>query len=510
MIEFRNIGRSFSGVRVLRDVSFTLPAGHTLGLVGENGAGKSTLMNILGGNLDPDSGQMLLAGRPYAPRSPHDAARHGLAFIHQELNLFPNLSIAENLFLTRFPRLAGLPFIHRAAARERAAALLVQVGLERLSPDTAVERLSTGERQLVEIAKALGCDARLIIFDEPTTSLTARETERLFALIGRLQADGRSLIYISHQLGDVLHLCNDVVVLRDGAVAGQGPKAGFNEDRLVSLMVGRSLTQMFPPRTERPRDEIALEVNGLSQPGMVKDISFLLRRGEILGLAGLMGAGRSEVARILFGLEPFARGEIRVGGQLLRPSPRRCIRRSMAFLTENRREEGLCLEASIADNIALVTLPAHARRPGGWLDATALGAAVDCIRQAVRLTPDASNDQLVKTLSGGNQQKAVLARWLLGRPAVFILDEPTRGIDVGAKHEIYRLINDLAAGGAGVLIISSEWEELTGLCDRILVMNRGEILDELNRGAFDHERILRAALQSGTASPPVSNGAASR
>lgn len=506
MIEFQDISKSFGGVRALRELSLAVPAGRTLGLVGENGAGKSTLMNILGGNLRPDSGRMLLDGQPFAPRGPQDAARRDIAFIHQELNLFPNLTIAENLFLTAFPRLAGLPLIHRRATREGAAALLAQVGAEQLSPDTPVEKLSAGERQLVEIAKALSLDARLIIFDEPTTSLTARETERLFALIARLQADRRTLIYISHQLGDVLRLCDDLVVLRDGAVVGQGPRDSFTPDNLVSLMVGRSLTQMFPARSAAPREEVVLEVNGLSQPGLVRDVTFRLRRGEILGLAGLMGAGRSELARLLFGLEPFARGEIRLKGEPLRPSPRRCIRRGLAFLTEDRREDGLCLEATIADNIALVTLPTHRRGPVGLLDTASLRAAVNRIRQAVRLTPTATNEQPVRTLSGGNQQKVVLARWLLSRPAVFLLDEPTRGIDVGAKHEIYVLINELAAGGAGVLIISSELEELTGLCDRILVMSRGEILDELSREAFDPERILRAALGSGACGLPVAGG----
>ncbi len=507
ILEFEHVAKSFFGVPVLKDVSLRVGQGRTLGLVGENGAGKSTLMNILGGNLAPDAGQLRLHGEPFAPRHAQDASRHGVAFIHQELNLFPNLSIAENLFLTGFPRHGWGPLIRQRSMRELAVELLVQVGLGLLSPDTLVEKLSAGERQLVEIAKALSHDARLIIFDEPTTSLTSRETERLFALIGRLQARGCSLIYISHQLSDVLRLCDDIAVLRDGAVAGQGTRAGFTEDNLVSLMVGRSLTQMFPTRTVPVCDVVALEVRGLTQPGMVKDVSFRLRGGEVLGLAGLMGAGRSELARILFGLDPCAEGEIRVNGERLRPSPRRCIRRGMAFLTENRRAEGLCLEASIADNIALVTLPDHARGPLGLLDAAGLRGAVDRIRTAVRLTPAASNDQPVRMLSGGNQQKAVLARWLLSRPAVFILDEPTRGIDVGARHEIYGLINDLVAGGAGVLVISSELEELCGLCDRILVLARGEIVDELSRAEFNHERILRAALQSGPIAGVIPNQA---
>jgi ribose transport system ATP-binding protein len=493
MLEFRSISKSFSGVRVLHGISFAVLTGHTVGLVGENGAGKSTLMNILGGNHQPDVGEMRLAGQPYAPRHPQDATLHSVAFIHQELNLFSNLSIAENLFLTAFPKVARLPIIDRQLLHQRATALLEQVGLE-VSPDTLVEKLSAGEQQLVEIAKALSVEARIIIFDEPTTSLTSQETDRLFALINKLQKRGLSLIYISHNLDHVLRLCDDIVVLRDGELVGSGPKAEFTLDRMVSLMVGRSITQLFPSRPSAPAAETLLEVRRLFQPGMVAGIDFTLHRGEVLGLSGLMGSGRSELARILFGLDPFASGEILLHGKPVRPAPRQNIQRGLAFLTENRREEGLCLEASIADNIALVTLPTHSTKALGWLNRGSVRQTVDTIRRAVRLTMTARAEAPVKHLSGGNQQKVVLAKWLLAKPSVFILDEPTRGIDVGAKSEIYQLINDLSAQGAGVLIISSEIEELIGLCDRILVMCRGEIRDELRRPEFDRERILASAL----------------
>ncbi|MBN2507989.1 MAG: sugar ABC transporter ATP-binding protein [Verrucomicrobia bacterium] len=477
----------------MRGVSFALSGGRTLGLVGENGAGKTTLMNILGGHYPPDEGRMWLGGVPYVPRHPQDAARCGVAFIHQELNLFGNLSIAENLFLTAFPTVGRLPCIHRGNLRRRAAALLEEVGLS-AGPDTPVERLSAGEQQLVEIAKALSLDARLMIFDEPTTSLTRQETERLFARMGQLRVRGLSLIYISHNLEDVLRLCDDIVVLRDGEQVGGGPRAAFTVDRLVSMMVGRSITRLFPARAAPVSAPPLLEVRHLTQPGMVADITFTLHRGEVLGLAGLMGSGRSELARILFGLDPFARGEIRLAGRPLRPAPRRSIRRGLALVTENRREEGLCLEAAIADNLALVTLAAHARGPFGWLERAGLRRAIEGVRGAVRLTPTAPDAAPASTLSGGNQQKVVLAKWLLARPAVWILDEPTRGIDVGAKSELYQLISDLASEGTGVLVISSEIEELFGLCDRILVLSRGEIRDELARDAFDRERVLRAAL----------------
>lgn len=497
MIAFRSIGKRFAGVRVLNDISFALAPGRTLGLVGGNGAGKTTLMNILGGNLAPDSGEMWLDGQPYRPAGPRDATRLGVAFIHQELNLFPNLTIAENLFLTAFPRVAGLPLIDRRSLRQQAGALLHTVGLD-LSPDTPVDHLAAGERQLVEIARALGANARLILFDEPTTSLTRAEAGRLFELIRQLRSRGHSLVYISHNLDEVLELSDDLAVLRDGRCVAHGSRGEFTMERLVSLMMGRQLTQLFPPRTTPPDARPLLEVSELSRPGIVANISFTLHRGEVLGVWGRMGSGRSELARILFGLDPFSRGDIRLAGQPVARDPQRNIRRGLAFLTENRREEGLCLEASIADNLALVTLPTHARSPLGWLDRHRLGQALATIREAVRLSPTAPNAAPVRTLSGGNQQKVVLAKWLLREPSVLILDEPTRGIDIGAKAEIYQLIDQLAARGTGVLLISSELEELVGLCDRILVLNRGEIRDELPRAAFDRTRLMTAALSGGT------------
>jgi len=510
LLQFAGIEKAFFGVKVLKGVSFTVPTGGMVGLVGENGAGKSTLMNILGGNLAPDAGSIRFDGADFEPHNPQDAARRGVAFIHQELNLFPNLSIAENIFLTRFPRSTATPFIHRGEIQRRTAELLREVGLE-VSASRQVETLSAGERQLVEIAKALSIDARLIIFDEPTTSLSARETERLFALIARLRARGLAMIYISHTLADVFRLCDDIVVLRDGEVVGLGGTKTFTTEKLVSLMVGRTMSQLFPER--RPPARLVadaphagsetgaplLEVRDVSQPGVVENISFSLQRGEVLGLAGLMGAGRSELARILFGLDPRASGEVRLNGESLpRLAPRELIGHGVAFLTENRRSEGLCLDAAVADNLSLVTLPAHGRTPLRWLSRDSLQAAVTRIRAVVKLDPKTSDTQPVRTLSGGNQQKVVLGKWLLREPKVLILDEATRGIDVGAKFEIYRLIHELADQGAGVLIISSEMEELMGLCDRILVMRAGRLVDDMPRAQFDRERILRGALGNAT------------
>ena len=475
------LGKSFSGVCVVRGVSFLLGKGRILGLVGENGAGKSTLMNIVGGVLAPDAGRMHLNGKPYAPSNPMEASGRGVAFVHQELNLFPNLSIADNLFITGFParRILGLPLLDRRETDRRARELLASVELSR-APETLVESLSQGERQLVEIAKALRADASLIIFDEPTTSLTAPETRRLFGMIERLRAAGISIVYISHTLDDVLELSDDILVLRDGEVAGAGPKTGFSEGRLITLMVGRSIEQMFPARSRAGSPDAVLELRGVSQPGIVENVSFTLRRSEILGVSGLMGSGRSELARIIFGLDPAEAGEILLEGEALGGAPpRERIRRGLALLTESRREDGLFLDWPVDENLEIV-FPEPGRVPR--------------IAGMLRLACANLDAQPVQQLSGGNQQKVALGKWLVRSPKVFVLDEPTRGIDVGAKHEIYRILNQLAEKGVALLVVSSEIEELMGICDRILVMRKGEVQDCFERGRFDREAILRAAV----------------
>ena len=492
-IAFEGIGKSFFGVRVLEDVSFELPAGHILGLIGENGAGKSTLMNILGGVLPADGGALRVQGKPYHPASPRDAAAAGIAFIHQELNLFTNLSIAENLRISGLPRRPGTPFTDRRALRAGAREQLERVQLD-VSPDMLVERLSVGERQLVEIAKALGTDARIIILDEPTTSLTARESERLFALLHRLREEGRSMIYISHVLGDVARLCDDVVVLRDGRVVGAGTREEMPATRMIQLMVGRDIEHLYPERTATPTAEPVLEARGVSQTGIVKDIDLTVHRSEVVGLFGLMGSGRSELARILFGLDPCERGTVSVDGRARgRRTPKGAIRDGLAFVTENRREEGLLMDIAIRDNIALASLPRFERRSLKVVDDSAIGRFAERIATSLRIRAASLREQEARSLSGGNQQKVVIGKWLGTEPRMFILDEPTRGVDVGAKQEIYSIVDDLAARGAGVLVISSELEELTGICDRILVMRLGEIVGAFGREAFDRERILATA-----------------
>ena len=496
LLKVSGLNKSFFGVPVLRDVGFELRKGADLGLVGENGSGKSTTMNILGGVLARDSGNVVLDGQEVAPPSSRDALALGIAFIHQELSLFPNLSVEENIFLDHFPRrLGGLPFIDRRGLREGARKALELVDLK-VPPTTPVMRLPQGERQLVEIAKALSRQARLIIFDEPTTSLTARETERLFDIIGRLRAQGISIIYISHILGDVLRLCDDIVVLRDGQVVGAGPRADFTIERLVTLMVGRTIDRLFPEREPgRAPRRTAMSVRGVSQAGVVKDISFDLNLGEVLGVSGLMGSGRSELARILFGLDPYSEGEIIVGDARLPPlSPRLAMDKGVAFLTEDRRGEGLMMEASISDN---VVLPSLVERSSGfirWLQPASLSEAARGMTDRVRVNAKAIDQTAVRTLSGGNQQKVVIAKWLLRAPSIFILDEPTRGIDVGAKYEVYKIINEMVAAGAAILFISSEIEELIGMADRIMVMGRGEVRGFYDRAGFDRETLMNAAL----------------
>jgi ribose transport system ATP-binding protein len=369
------------------------------------------------------------------------------------------------------------------------------VGLN-LSLDLLVSDLSPGERQLIEIAKALNVDAKILILDEPTSSLTSREAERLFSLIERLRGRGMSMIYISHVLGDVLRLCDDICVLRDGEVVAHGPKSEFSSDSMITLMTGHDVQELYPSRESRPSQEPILDVRGISQPGVVKDISFTVHKGEVLGLFGLMGAGRTELARMIFGLDTYTQGEIVLDGSGDRDSnPKNRVNQGMAFLTEDRREEGLFMEASVAENVAQVALPVFARY--GLVDRDLLAQAVTQAGASVGLSAGALQMREVRSLSGGNQQKVILSKWFLAHPRVLILDEPTRGVDVGAKYEIYLLINRYVADGGCLLLISSEIEELLGMCDRILVMRNGELCDDLARPEFESERILRSAFGAG-------------
>ncbi len=495
LFEFKDIEKSFFGVKALKEVSLSLKPGTTLGLIGQNGAGKSTLMNVMGGVVRPESGCMLFDGVPYEPREPRDAVSAGIGFIHQELNLFTNLSVEENIFIDNFPRSPMSPFFNRAAIRSRTSDLMKELELD-ISPKAIVETLSPGERQLVEIAKALVSDARIIIFDEPTTSLTARETERLFALIARLRAKGVSIVYISHILGDVVKLADDIAILRDGALVAQGTALDFPIPKMITAMVGREFNSIFPDRSGEALQEEALRVEGLSQSGIVKNINLSVRKGEVVGVFGLMGSGRTELARMIFGLDEYASGAVYVRAAALpKNQPKASIESGIGFVTENRREEGLLMPVAISENIGLVCLPKYAPGFLGFVDRKAMYRDAERAATELKLKAGSLERQTAKSLSGGNQQKVVIAKWMLSGPSVLIMDEPTRGIDVAAKFEVYSIMNQLASIGTGVLFISSEIEELMGVADRIVVMSRGEIIQSFGRDEFNQEDIMHAAFR---------------
>jgi ABC-type sugar transport system ATPase subunit len=407
---------------------------------------------------------------------------------HQELNLFPNLSLAENLFLDRLP--TGPLGIRSAALHRQTRELLERVGLLH-DPTTTVDQLAVGERQLLEIAKALRGGSKLVIFDEPTTSLTQPESERLFEIIGQLRAQGLGIIYISHQLNDVLRLADDVLVLRDGVRQAHAPASSMSVSMMIRQMVGRKVEHVFPARSNPPQNDVALELRGVTRRGVVEDVSLRVHRGEIVGLAGMMGAGRTELARLIFGLDALDRGSIVVDGRSLeRPTPARSRDRGVAFVTEDRRSEGLLLNASVNDNILVAAWPRFSR--AGWLRRDMADNAAAQIAEALRL--GGSRLRPVRQLSGGNQQKTVFAKWLLREPRLLILDEPTRGIDVAAKEEIFQLLRRLTEDGAAILLISSEIEELLRLADRILVLRAGRLVQEFSQSEFDRERILAHAI----------------
>lgn len=495
LLTFDSLSKDWFGVPAVSGFTMEVAEGETLGLIGENGAGKSTLMNMVGGVVAPSAGAMRWRGAPYAPESPADATERGIAFIHQELNLFTNLSIAENIFIDGFPRRFGL--IDRARIAEITRTLLGRLDLEH-APETIVGELAPGERQLVEIAKALHREADLIIFDEPTTSLTPRETARLFDVIDRLKAEGRTVIYISHILGDVARLCDRLAVLRDGRLVDVGETGDFPIARMIQAMIGRELSGLFPERSAAAGSEVVFRAEALSQPGVLADVSFEVRAGEILGLFGLMGSGRSELARAAFGLDPLEAGRLTLGDRPLEGAPADRIAAGLAFVTENRREEGLMMEAAVADNLSLVAVRDFGRGPLALIDRESHAEATERARSELGIRAANIAAQPVKALSGGNQQKVVIGKWLMNDPRLFILDEPTRGVDVGAKYEIYLLADRLAAAGNGLLFISSELEELIGMCDRILVMSQGE-LTAVFEPPFAREKILAAAFRESVA-----------
>lgn len=489
LLEMRGIAKAFPGVQALSDVSFTLYAGEIHALVGENGAGKSTLMNILTGAVPKDAGTILLRGQPVEITDPRRAIELGIAIIHQELTLIPHLTVAQNIYLGREPRGRVPGTVDWAALNRQAGELLARLGLD-LRPTTPVAELSIAQRQMVEVAKALSLNADIIAMDEPTSALSEREVETLFGFIRQLRRQGVGLIYISHRIAEVFALADRVTVLRDGRHVGTAPVQAVDEAQIINWMVGRTLNELYP-KTSRPQPEVVLKVEGLRRANSLHDISFELHRGEILGLAGLVGAGRTDVVRALFGIDPVDGGRIWLEGRPVRiTSPQEAIRLGIGLVPEDRKAQGLFLGMAVRQNITLTRLRDLSRV--GVIDRRRQdGLARQYVEELRIRTPNLS--QRLRTLSGGNQQKVVIARWLTLNPKVLLLDEPTRGIDVGAKVEIYALMSELAARGVGIVMISSELPEILGVCDRILVMRGGQVVGEFDRAEATQDAIMTLA-----------------
>ncbi len=491
-LRLTGVRKSYPGVQALDGLDLEVRPGEVIGLVGENGAGKSTLMKILGGVTTPDSGSIEVDGVPYAALTVGGSLRAGIAFVHQELNLFENLDVAANVFIGREPRRFGvLNLVDTAKQRDAVQPLLDQLGAN-FSPETPVNKLSLAQQQLVEIAKALSQDARLVILDEPTSSLPIAETEKLLAVIERMRARGIAVIFVSHRLGEIERACDRVVVLRDGRLVGKLAKDEISHDRLVKLMIGRELKVVYtPPQGER--GSVALAARGVrtaAYPGHPVDLE--LHRGEILGLAGLVGSGRTELARAMFGIDPIYGGSLVSDGQPIRlAGANDAVQHGIFLVPEDRKGTGILLDLSVAENISLPNLSAYSvatlvssERENGQAEQSRSQLAIKVPTVATR----------TGSLSGGNQQKVVLAKWLAMAPRVIIFDEPTRGIDIGAKSEIYRLMRSLADSGVAVLMISSDMEEVIGVSDRIAVMHEGGISGMLERDQFSEENVLLLAV----------------
>jgi rhamnose transport system ATP-binding protein len=500
-VELRGISKRFGATAALTDVSMNLRAGEIHALVGENGAGKSTLVKILAGVHAPDAGTILLDGVETQIADPTAARAHRVAVVHQEPRLFPDLSVAENVFLAN-PPTGRLGEISWREMRRAAAALFTQLDV-RLDVGAPVRGLSMADQQLIEIAKALSLDARVLILDEPTASLSTHEVERLFTIVRRTRDRGVAVLFVSHRLDEVFRLSDRATVFRDGRHVITAATRDLTTADLVRHMVGRAVT-LFP-KGEAAIGEVLLEVRGLTRAGEFRDVSFTVRAGEILGLAGLVGAGRTEIARVLFGISRPSGGEVRLDGRPVHlATPSAALRAGIAYVPEDRHLDGLVLDFSIADNITLPILPRLFPRLFVRRSTERSLAKGYTDQLQVRMT---GVDQLVQALSGGNQQKVVIAKWLATKPRVLILDEPTRGVDIGAKVEVHRIMSDLAASGLGIILISSELPEILAMSDRILVLHEGRITAEIARADATEERVMFAAtgqLESSDAPPPTS------
>lgn len=491
ILSIQNICKAFPGVKALDGVNLDLYEGKVTALLGENGAGKSTLMKIISGVYTLDSGEIIYEGKPVVFKNPREAQLSGITIIHQELNLIKDLSIAENIFLGREPK-GAFGNIAWKKLYEDAQALIDRLGLKR-SPKTLVGQMSIAEQQLVEIAKAISFNAKVIIMDEPTDALTEAETERLFKLIRDLRAENKAVVFISHRLEEIFEICDELTILRDGKPVCEAQVADFTQEMIIENMVGRKLEEQYPFVKADGAGAVVLKVDGLSNTH-VTDVSFELRAGEVLGISGLVGSGRTELAKTLYGLYPVEKGQVTLAGEKAHfKSPADALRAGLSYISEDRKSEGLVLGLSVAQNMTLSSLD-QLTGFAGRIDSKKEKAVVaDYIGKMSIKTP--KQEQVIKLLSGGNQQKVAIAKGILNQPKVLILDEPTRGVDVGAKKEIYEIINGLKASGVGVIVISSEMPELLGISDRIMVVHEGRNKGILQRGEASQEKIMKCALQ---------------
>jgi len=489
LLEINGIIKIFPGVIALDDVRFRLRAGTVHALMGENGAGKSTLMKIIAGIYVPDQGEVRIKGRPLVLKGPLDALNNGIAMIHQELNLMPYMTVAENIWIRREPK-TRLGFVDHGELRRRTQALFDRLVID-IDPEAEVRSLSIASRQMVEIAKAVSFDSDVLIMDEPTSALTEAEVEHLFRIIRQLRAQGKGIVYITHKMNELFEIADEVSVFRDGKYIGTKLSTEVTRDQIIHMMVGREVTQMFPKQTV-PIGDVVLSVKDLGVEGVFGGVSFELRAGEILGLAGLIGSGRSNVAEALFGVVPATTGSIAIEGTPVRvDSPAAAMKFGMAFLTEDRKDTGCFLILDILSNMETAVLSQRYVN-FGFVQRGALQRDCEEMSRALRVkTP--SLDEVIQNLSGGNQQKVLIGRWLLTKPKILILDEPTRGIDVGAKAEIHRLVSKLAGEGVAVLMISSEMPEVLGMSDRIMVMHEGRMTGIVDRKDADQVRIMELA-----------------
>ncbi len=491
VVEMRGISKAFPGVQALDNVDLTVDKGEILCVLGENGAGKSTLMKILAGAYSADSGEVLLNGEIQDFKTTQDAYDAGISTVYQELNLCSNLTAMENIFLGRERRGTGGLISYRKTYEETDQ-LFRDLGVE-VNPRSYIQDLGVANQQMVEIAKALSFDAQVIIMDEPTSSLTEREIETLFGLMRRLKENGVSMIFISHKLGEVFEIADRVVVLRDGQFIGERPTTETTENELIDMMVGRELGELFSERTTEPSDEAVLEVRGLSGPPKLEDISFTLRKGEILGLSGLVGAGRTELAMLLMGAEKKTAGQILLHDKEVDiRKPADAVSRGIGYVSEDRKQLALILEMTVRENLTMAVHNKVTNRYG-FFDARKERVIARQYIDRLRIKVS-SQENIVESLSGGNQQKVVISKWLATEPEVLILDEPTRGIDVGAKAEVHKIITDLADRGVSIILISSEMQEVLALSDRILVIHEGRLKATLGREEASQEKIMSAAL----------------